>query len=138
MSRPSITQVGQALLTTVRAGTYDGAAIRAGLTDGAEVRLPQVVVRSPSVGFEVLEEGFLVSASEWLLILYSANGREANVGVEIAFFDAVVAALAADVTLGGVVTMAYPEGVDEPVAMDSPGDEPTKMFRREMRIHVDH
>lgn len=142
-AHPSITQVGQALLATLRAGTFEGASIRANLTDGGEVRPPAVIVTSPAIGFEVLAEGFVVSQSVWGLLLYSGNGREASTGVELAFLQAVIEALADDSRLGGAVSGCYLEPTDsataEATGVDSDGN-PTgpMMYRRALRLHVDH
>lgn len=143
MSRPNLTQVGQALLATLRAGTFQGAPIRAALTDGTELDPPAVIVTSPDIGFHTMGEGHIIDATEWGLALHSSKGREPSVGVELAFADAVLAALAADPTLGGVVTMSNPVA-GEPATAVSTGTlengepAPPTMYRRFIRFHVDH
>jgi hypothetical protein len=141
--RPSLTDVGAAILATLRGGSYASEAIRAALSDGAEVRPPAVLVTAPSIGFEELGEGQVLGASEWGLQLYSNDGRSPSVGVDLAFADAVIATLHASPTLGGVVAFAYLLGVEEPIAVstgvrEDGSAEPPTMYRRAMRLHVNH
>jgi hypothetical protein len=141
--RPSLTEVGAAILATLRAGSYASEAIRAALADGAEVRPPAVLVTSPSIGFEELGEGQVIGASEWGLQLYTNDGRAPSVGVDLAFSDAVIATINADPTLDGVVASAYLLGVEEAVPVstgvrEDGSPEPPTMYRRAMRLHVNH
>lgn len=143
MSRPTLTEVGAAILATLRAGTYASEAIRAALSDGAEVRPPAVIVTSPSIGFEDLEEGQVLGATEWGLQLYTNDQRAPSVGVDLAYTDAVISTLLGAPTLGGVVTGSRVLGVEEatPVSTgvrDDGTPDPPTMYRRAMRLHVDH
>lgn len=141
MPAPTLTQIGTAIVSTLTAGTYASAPIRAQLAGGRqEARRPVVIVAPPAIGFDVLGEGFVMNGSDWSLELYSSKGREADQGTELAFTDAVIAALIANPTLSGVVSCAYAIGSDEAqgVTEGSEDNAPVVMFRRTIRIHVDH
>lgn len=135
--------IGEALLATIAAGDYDGSPIRCGLASGrsvwAEVRPCAVVIAPPAFGFdENIEEGWSLTESEWPLLLYSARGKEPDTTTEMRFSMAVVAALAADPSLGGVASFAYPLASDVPTPMAPPEPAPPEMFRRTLRVRVHH
>jgi hypothetical protein len=141
--RPSLTEVGTAIVQTIRAGSYQGESIRASLTEGGEVRPPAVMVTNPSIGFQEVAEGQILGASEWGLLVYSSSGRAPSVSVDLAFTDAVIAAIHDDPTLGGVVTHSHLLGIEEATQVSGGQREdgsplPPSMYRRSMRLHVDH
>lgn len=135
--------IGEALQATIAAGTYQSAPIRCALASGrsvwAEVKPCAVVIAPPAFGFdESVEEGWTLVESEWPLMLYSARGREPDTMTELRFSMAVVAALAADPTLGGVASFAFPLASDVPTPMAPPEPAPPEMFRRTLRVRVNH
>lgn len=136
-----LVDIGNALVDTIKAGTFGGTAIRCALASGqsvyAEVRAPAVVIAPCAIGFTRTGEGWSVASSEWPLLLHSAKGTEPDTVTELQFSMAVLAALAADPTLGGVVDWAEPLATDTPLPMAPPEGPPT-MFRRTLRVAVNH
>ena len=138
----TLEQVGAALVDALRSGEHDGTPIRAGLVEGRgaynEIRVPMILIGPPSVSFEMLEEGFVVSSSDWTLELHTGVAATGPSTLEdLRFLPASIAALQADPTLGGVVQFVQPLTSDEPGTDAAQGKPPT-MYSRALRVTVTH
>lgn len=125
------------LLDVLQAGEYDGKPIKA-------VKLPKTgellnnrvhILEAPGFVPEDLGEGFYIAATDWQLIL----STELDPNVANGFVLAVIDALHADETLGGVCTGLSVEDIPfpEPREVGASGRQ-RRIFRREIIVRVHH